>query len=106
MERPEETRVLIADDHKIFCQGLRALLQAELGFVVVGEASNGDEAVRLARELTPDVLLLDVAMPGASGLDALAELAAAPTPVRTILLTAGIEKADIVKALQLGASGV
>jgi DNA-binding NarL/FixJ family response regulator len=106
MARPDRIRVVIADDHPIFRKGLRTLLEAEPGFAVVGEASDGDEAVRLAQELQPDVLLLDLAMPGVSGMDALAELAAAPTPVRIILLTAGIEKAEIVKALQLGAAGV
>jgi len=106
MGTPEGIRVLIADDHPIFRQGLRTILEAEDGFVVVAEAGDGNEAVRLARDHQPDVLLLDLAMPGVSGMEALAELAAAPTPVRTIMLTAAIEKAEIVKALQLGAAGV
>ena len=98
--------VVIADDHPIFRQGLRSVLEAEDGFVVVAEAADGNEAVRLARDFQPDVLLLDLAMPGVSGMEALAELASAPTSVRTIMLTAAIEKAEIVKALQLGAAGV
>ena len=106
MGMPEGIRVLIADDHPIFRQGLRSVLEAEDGFVVVAEAADGNEAVRLARDFQPDVLLLDLAMPGVSGMEALAELATAPTPVRTIMLTAAIEKAEIVKALQLGAAGV
>ncbi|HZM52639.1 MAG TPA: response regulator transcription factor [Vicinamibacteria bacterium] len=106
MACPDSIRVLIADDHPIFRKGLRTLLEAEHGFTVVGEAGGGEEAIRLAQQLKPDILLLDLAMPGVSGMDALAELAAAPTPVRIILLTAGIEKAEIVKALQLGAAGV
>jgi DNA-binding NarL/FixJ family response regulator len=106
MGTPEDIRVLIADDHPIFRKGLRSVLEAEHGFVVVAEATNGDEAVRMAREFQPDVLLLDLAMPGVSGMEALAELASAATPVRTIMLTAAIEKAEIVKALQLGAAGV
>jgi two-component system, NarL family, nitrate/nitrite response regulator NarL len=106
MEQPDGIRVLIADDHAIFRAGLRTILEAEPGFQVIGEAGDGDEAVQLSRALKPDILLLDLAMPGASGMDALAELSTAPALVRTILLTAGIEKPEIVKALQLGASGV
>ena len=106
MEGPDRIRVLIADDHPIFRAGLRSILEAEPGFAVVGEAGDGDQAVRLSRALQPDVLLLDLAMPGVSGMEALAELGSAPIPVRTILLTAAIEKPEIVKALQLGAAGV
>jgi two-component system nitrate/nitrite response regulator NarL len=103
---PEGIRVVIADDHPIFRKGLRSVLEAESGFTVVGEAENGEEAVRLSRDLLPHILLLDLGMPGVSGMEALAELATAATPVRTIMLTAAIEKTEIVKALQLGAAGV
>jgi len=99
-------RILVADDHPIFRDGLRKLLEAEADFRVIGEASDGEEAVKLAHELKPDVLLLDLAMPRQPGLDALRELSAAATPVRTILLTVAIEKAQLVEALQLGARGV
>jgi two-component system nitrate/nitrite response regulator NarL len=106
MSSAEQVRIVIADDHRILRAGLRSLLQAEPGFSVVGEADDGEEAVRLARALQPDVLLLDLAMPRVSGMEALAELSNAPSPVRTIVLTAAIEKPEIVKALQLGAAGV
>jgi DNA-binding NarL/FixJ family response regulator len=99
-------RILIADDHPIFRDGLRRLLEAEREFRVVGEAADGEETVKLARQLKPDILLLDVAMPRVPGLEALRELASLPTPVRTLLLTAGIERKQIVEALQLGARGV
>jgi two-component system, NarL family, nitrate/nitrite response regulator NarL len=106
MDQAAGIRILIADDHAMFRKGLHSLLTAETGFTVIGEGECGEDAVRLARALRPDILLLDMAMPGLSGLEALTELAAAPIPVRTILLTASIEKPDVVKALKLGAAGV
>ncbi|MGH9778409.1 MAG: response regulator [Candidatus Acidiferrales bacterium] len=106
MPERNKIRILVADDHPIFRDGLRKLLEAEADFRVIGEASDGEEAVKLAHELKPDVLLLDLAMPRQPGLDALRELSAAATPVRTILLTVAIEKAQLVEALQLGARGV
>lgn len=99
-------RILIADDHLIFRAGLRRLLETEPGFVVVGEATEGEETVSRVRELKPDILLLDLAMPGVPGLEALRQLDEMASPVRTILLTAAIEKEELVKALQLGAWGV
>ena len=99
-------RIVIADDHPIFRQGLRRLLEAEPGFAVVGEAGDGREALRRVRELKPDVLLLDLAMPNVPGLEALSELSGSSMPVRTILLTAAIETTQIVEALQLGARGI
>ena len=98
-------RIMITDDHPLFRDGLRKLLESEAGFEVVGEAADGGEVARLADELKPDILLLDIAMP-VSGMEALRALAKASAPVRTILLTAAIEKRQIVEALQIGARGV
>lgn len=99
-------RVLIADDHALFRHGLRKLLEAEEGFEVVGEASDGEMLVEMARRIQADVVLLDLAMPRQDGMDALRELAAAEIPLRTLLLTASIDKSQIVQALKLGAYGV
>jgi two-component system nitrate/nitrite response regulator NarL len=99
-------RILIADDHPIFRSGLRRLLESVPKFSVVGEAADGKQAAALTQRLKPDVLLLDVAMPGATGLDALRELSGSGTAVRTILLTASIDRRQTLEALQLGASGV
>jgi DNA-binding NarL/FixJ family response regulator len=99
-------RIVIADDHPIFRDGLRKLLESEPGFAVVGEAADGQEALALVQQLNPDILLLDLAMPKMPGLDALRDLADGSGSVRTIVLTAAIEKSEIVKALQLGARGI
>jgi two-component system, NarL family, nitrate/nitrite response regulator NarL len=104
----QQVRLVIADAHPIFRDGLRRLLEAEADFKVVGEASDGTEAVKLVRQLKPDILLLDLAMPKHPGLEALRGLSLPDnaTPVRVILLTAAAEKSQIVEALQWGARGV
>ena len=99
-------RVLIADDHAMFRAGLRKLLEAEAGFDVVGEAENGVSAMALTRKLAPDVLLLDFAMPGMSGVEVLRELAVDTGTTRTVVLTASIAPHEMTDVLQLGAAGV
>ena len=97
-------RIAIADDHQIFRDGLRKLLESERGFEVVAEAADGIDAIRLAREVRPEVLLLDVTMPRMGGLETLSAPAVQAT--RVILLTAAIDPADLLRAVQLGARGV
>jgi DNA-binding NarL/FixJ family response regulator len=105
--RSQPIRLVIADDHPIFRDGLRRLLEAEPDLKVIGEAADGAEAVKLARQLKPDIMLLDLAMPKHPGLEALRELSTGgANSVRVVLLTAAAEKNQIVEALQLGARGV
>jgi len=99
-------QVVIADDHPILRDGLRKLLEAEHDFAVVGEAFNGHEALEVTRRVEPNILLLDLAMPGLPGLEVLRALSGTSLTTKTILLTASIERDEIVKALQLGAKGL
>jgi two-component system, NarL family, nitrate/nitrite response regulator NarL len=99
-------RILIADDHPIFCAGLRRLLEVEPGFEVIAEARDGVEALELAIALNPDLVLLDFAMPRMAGVDVVRELTSRATRSRLMLLTAAIGRQQIVEALRLGAHGV
>ena len=105
-KKPASIGILIADDHAVFRYGLRTLLESKPGFTVVGEAVDGSEVAKLTRALKPAVLMLDLAMPGLTGIQVLRELASAEGDVRTIVLTAAIEEKQIVEALQLGARGI
>jgi two-component system, NarL family, nitrate/nitrite response regulator NarL len=99
-------RIVIADDHPLVREGLRRLFELQPGFTVVGEAADGVEAVWQAKQLKPDVLLLDLTMPRLNGLEVLRELGETVDEVRTVLLTAAIEREETVQALRLGARGV
>jgi DNA-binding NarL/FixJ family response regulator len=98
--------VVIADDHAIFRDGLRKLLEVEGSFELIGEASDGVEAIDLVGRLSPDVLLLDLNMPRLGGLDALAEILKASPEARIIILAASVDRREIIKALRLGARGI
>jgi two-component system, NarL family, nitrate/nitrite response regulator NarL len=101
---PRQVRIAIADDHQIFRDGLKRLLESEPGFKVVAEAADGLDAVRVAREGKPDILLLDVAMPRMGGIEAMSAPDLGST--RVILLTANIEPGELLRAVQFGARGV
>jgi DNA-binding NarL/FixJ family response regulator len=99
-------RVVIADDHAIFREGLRKLLEGAGDIAVVGEAGDGDEAVLLLNKLRPDVLLLDLRMPNKDGLGVLEEMNGQSEQTRVILVTEGENEHDVVRAMRLGARGV
>jgi DNA-binding NarL/FixJ family response regulator len=98
-------RVLVADDHPVVRAGLRALLSAEPGLAVVAEAGSGEETVLMARQHQPDVVLMDLRMPGAGGLAAIRQLSADQPGVRVVVLTTYDSDADILPAVEAGAAG-
>jgi len=101
----ETIRLLIADDHLIVRQGLRLILETEEGFDLVGEASDGAEAVKLAGELNPDVILMDLRMPGMDGLTAIEQLAERQPEIAIVILTTFNEDDLMVRGLRAGAKG-
>ena len=97
-------RVLIADDHPLTRGALRGLLGAD-GFDIVGEASSGAEAVKLAAELQPDLVVLDLGMPGMDGLEALPKIREAAPSTEVVVLTAAADDASLLAAIRAGAAG-
>ena len=101
---PASPRIVVADDHALVRSGIIALLEAA-DLDVVGEAGTGQEAVALARELSPDVVLMDIRMPGMDGIEATAALTASDDPPRVLVLTTFDLDEYVYRALQSGASG-
>ncbi|HEU4560073.1 MAG TPA: response regulator transcription factor [Longimicrobium sp.] len=101
----KQIRILLVDDHAVLRAGLRALLEAEPDFLVVGEAATGEEGVMKARQLLPDVVLMDLSMPGAGGLAAVKEISALGKEIRTLVLTMHGEEEHLLPVLEAGGSG-
>jgi two-component system, NarL family, nitrate/nitrite response regulator NarL len=101
----QRVRIVLADDHQMFRDAVRRLLDSEPDLVVVGEAGDGEEAVALTLQYEPDILLLDVAMPHANGMQVLQQIAAASKATRIIMVTGAVEENELRQALRLGARG-
>jgi len=104
-KKPKPLRVLIADDHRLFAEALEAILADDERIEVVGRASDGSEAVELARTLEPDVVLMDVSMPVLDGFEATREIRAAGEGVRVLMLTGSNSRDDVDRSREVGASG-
>ncbi|MFI8360967.1 response regulator [Streptomyces sp. NPDC085612] len=98
-------RVLLVDDHQVVRRGLRTFLEVQDDIEVVGEASDGEEGIARAEELRPDVVLMDVKMPGTDGIEALRRLRALANPARVLIVTSFTEQRTAVPALRAGAAG-
>jgi len=102
---PETIRILVVDDHAVVREGLRAFLDLQDGFEVVGEAGDGDEAVSAAERLRPDVVLMDLVMPRRDGVAAMRVLRDRVPGVRVIVLTSFLDEDKLLPALRAGAAG-
>jgi DNA-binding NarL/FixJ family response regulator len=98
-------RVLIADDHRLFAEALEVILSGDGRIAVVGQAADGKEAVRLAKELRPDVVLMDISMPVMDGIEAAEEIHRHDGDARILMLTGSNSRADVDKARRAGAAG-
>jgi len=101
----ETIRLFVADDHALFREGLRALFSATPGIEIVGEAANGDETVALVGELQPDIILMDINMPGIDGIQATRQIQRANPPIGVIIVTMLEEDASLFAAMRAGARG-
>jgi DNA-binding NarL/FixJ family response regulator len=101
----EPLRVLIADDHPLFRHGIRALLEAAADFEVVGEARSGEEAISLAASLQPDVILMDIQMPGVNGIEATRRIVHTSPHIRLLMVTMFEDDASVFTAMRAGARG-
>ncbi|MER5806992.1 response regulator transcription factor [Streptomyces sp. NPDC002033] len=102
---PRRIRVLLVDDHQVVRRGLRTFLEVQEDIEVVGEAADGEEGLARAGELLPDVILMDVKMPGTDGIEALRRLRELGNPARVLVVTSFTEQRTVVPALRAGAAG-
>jgi len=105
MSTKPSIRVLLVDDHPLFRKGIASLLSSEPGFEVLGEASDGQEAIEKARGLMPDVILMDISMPGVNGLEATQRIKQEIPYVRIVILTVSDEDQNLFEAIKSGAQG-
>ena len=101
----DKIRILLVDDHAMFRAGIKALIEAEDRLEVVGEASSGDEAVDRVRELKPDIVVMDLAMPSSNGLEATRRISALELNTSVLVLTVHAEEEYLVPVVEAGASG-
>jgi len=101
----EITRIVLADDHALVRDGIRSLLESESDLEVIGEASNGKEAIELVGKVNPDLLIIDIRMPVMNGIDAVAELTKSKSEVKTVILSMHDSEEYILKSISSGANG-
>jgi DNA-binding NarL/FixJ family response regulator len=99
------TKILLVDDHKIVREGLKALLERETHFEVVAEATNGEEAIKLAEQYQPDIIIMDISMPNLNGIEATRQIASAAPEIKIIVLSIYFDKHLVAKMLRAGAMG-